>query len=70
MRAPGASGEAADDGYQHHRLTNRPASAAEVIAVDGPNLLEAILPGLIAALIQWWIVRRHLRKVRRLAPAN
>jgi hypothetical protein len=51
------------------RLTD-PASIAEVIAVDGPLLLEAVLPALITALIQWWMVRRHLRRSRRIAPAN
>jgi hypothetical protein len=35
---------------------------ARSIATDLPLLAEILVPGLLAILIQWWFVRRHIRK--------
>ena len=42
----------------------------DALARDAPILIETLVPALIAAFIQWWIVRRHLRRSNRLAAAN
>ena len=40
-----------------------------MIAEDGPIILEIVAPVLLATLIQWWLLRRHVKKRQRLEAA-
>jgi hypothetical protein len=44
---------------------NAPTGVAEAWTRDGPILVELVLPMVVAALIQWWFARRHLRHAAR-----
>ena len=37
-------------------------SLGEIIANDGPIIVEIIVPALLATLIQWWLVKRHVQR--------
>jgi hypothetical protein len=56
------------EGYAAIALNNR-ISPAEMLAEDGPIILEIAAPALLATLVQWWLVRRHVQKKQRLAEA-
>ncbi|CAN5313467.1 hypothetical protein BH10PSE9_BH10PSE9_18440 [soil metagenome] len=56
------------EGYAAIALNNR-ISPAAMVAEDGPIVLEIVAPALLATLVQWWLVRRHVQKKQRLAEA-